>query len=285
MIGEALTFGMDHVGKALWYIETHFESEFTLNDVAAVAGLSKFHLVRAFGICFGKSVMRYVRERRLTEAAKQLAESDHGILDVALQSGYNSHEAFTRAFKAQFGVTPESIQRARSTAAIKLVEPLRMNEKPTPATLEPRIASRGPMLLVGLKRRYSDATSAQIPAQWQTFQPHIGNIEMRIGTAAFGVICNSDDEGNFDYLTAVEVSAFDDRTPELDALRVPPQTYAVFTHDGHVSEIRRTWRAIFGRWSQHTKHKLVDAPQFERYGGNFDPESGNGDIEIWIPVH
>ena len=72
--------------------------------------------------------------------------------------------------------------------------------------------------------------------------------------------------------------------PELDALRVPPQTYAVFTHDGHVSEIRRTWKAIFGTWSQEVDYKLVDAPQFERYGENFDPQTGNGNIEIWIPI-
>lgn len=275
---------MDFVGKALWYIETNFEDDITLDDVAAVAGLSKFHLVRAFGTCFGKSVMRHVRERRLTEAAKRLAGADRGILDVALQFGYSSHEAFTRAFKAQFGVTPDTVQRARSTEAIELVEPLRMNEIPTPTPLEPRIVDGDAKLFVGLKRRYSDATSAQIPAQWQAFQPHIGNIERQIGAAAFGVMCNSDDEGNIDYLTAVEVGAFDDDAPELDALRVAPQTYAVFTHDGHVSEIRRTWKAIFGTWSQYTDHKLVDAPQFERYGENFDPQTGNGDMEIWIPV-
>ena len=276
---------MDFVGKALWYIETNFEEEFTLDDVATVAGLSKFHLVRAFGTYFGKSVIRYARERRLTEAAKCLADSNDGILDVALQFGYNSHEAFTRAFKVQFGVTPGSIQKARSTEAINLVEPLRMTETPTPATLEPRIASGAAMLLVGLRRRYSDATSSQIPAQWQAFQSYIGNIERQIGTAAFGVMCNSDDEGNIDYLTAVEVSAFDDDMTELNLLRVPPQTYAVFTHDRHVSEIRRTWKAIFGTWSKNTKHELADGPQFERYGENFDPESGNGDIEIWVPVH
>ncbi len=275
---------MDCVGKALWYIETHFEDDVALEDVATVAGLSKFHLVRAFGTCFGKSVMRYVRERRLTEAAKRLATTDHGILDVALQFGYNSHEAFTRAFKAHFGVTPDAIQRARSTEAIKLVEALRMNEIPAPATLEPRIVAGEAMLLVGLKRRYSDATSARIPAQWQAFQPHIGTIEKQIGTAAFGVMCNSDDEGNIDYFTAVEVGAFDDTAPELDALRLAPRTYAVFTHEGHVSEIRRTWKAIFGPWSQNTSRKLVDAPQFERYGENFDPQTGNGDMEIWIPV-
>ena len=103
---------MDFVSKALWYIETNFEEEFTLDDVATVAGLSKFHLVRAFGTYFGKSVIRYARERRLTEAAKCLADSNDGILDVAIQFGYNSHEAFTRAFKVQFGVTPGSIQKS-----------------------------------------------------------------------------------------------------------------------------------------------------------------------------
>ncbi|WP_414717700.1 helix-turn-helix transcriptional regulator [Sulfitobacter sp. UBA1132] len=77
----------------------HFGNEISLTGVARACGLSKFHLVRAFGTYAGRSVMRYVRARRLSEAAKRLTIESSGILDVALEAGYNSHEAFTRAFK------------------------------------------------------------------------------------------------------------------------------------------------------------------------------------------
>jgi AraC family transcriptional regulator len=274
---------MDLIGKAVWYIETHFEGELSLDEVAHSTGLSKFHLVRAFGTRSGQSVMRYVRARRLTEAAKKLANASTGILDVAIEAGYGSHEAFTRAFKDQFGVTPDAIRKARSLQNIELVEPIRMTEEPVKIA-EPRFVKSDAMLVVGLKRRYNDTSSAQMPAQWQAFAPHIGHIDSQKGNVAFGVLCNSDDDGNIDYVTGVEVTEYSDAAKELDGLRVPPQTYAVFQHDGHVSEIRRTWKSIFGEWLTQTERKLVDGPQLERYGEGFDPQTGQGDIEIWIPV-
>ena len=59
---------MNPVAKALWFIESHFATEMTLGEIAEVAGVSRFHIVRAFGTATGHSVMRYVRARRLTEA-------------------------------------------------------------------------------------------------------------------------------------------------------------------------------------------------------------------------
>src|SRR5262245_2477490 len=105
---------MNPVGKALWFIESHFEGDLTLDDVASIVGVSRFHITRAFGDATGHSIMRYVRGRRLTESARALARGAPDILTVALQVGYGSHEAFTRAFREQFGVTPESV-RTRGT--------------------------------------------------------------------------------------------------------------------------------------------------------------------------
>lgn len=274
---------MNSLGKAVWYIERHFAGDLTLDDVAAVAGLSKFHLVRAFGTYAGQSVMRYVRARRLSEAAKRLTGETGGILDIALAAGYGSHEAFTRAFREQFGMSPDQLRKTHSLDTIELVEPLKMDEKLI-ALSEPRFANTGALLVVGLKARYNDDTSAQMPAQWQEFGPHIGNIDNQRGHVAYGVLCNSDDEGNIDYLTGVEVSRYPDTGGQLECIRIPPQTYAVFRHDGHVSEIRRTWKTIFAQWLPEAGCTLVDAPQMERYGEDFDPQTGTGDIEIWIPV-
>jgi AraC-like DNA-binding protein len=64
---------MDPVSKALWYIESHFGDSLTVDDVTAASGVTRHHLARAFGCATGHSVMRYVRGRRLTEAARALA--------------------------------------------------------------------------------------------------------------------------------------------------------------------------------------------------------------------
>jgi AraC family transcriptional regulator len=126
------------VAKALWYIESHFGQEITLDDVANVAGVSRYHMSRVFGLTTGRSVMRYVRGRRLTEAARCLAQGAPDILAIALDAGYGSHEAFTRAFRDQFGLTPEMARAQGNLHNIELMEPLRMEMDKTLLTdLEP----------------------------------------------------------------------------------------------------------------------------------------------------
>jgi AraC-like DNA-binding protein len=64
---------MNPAQKALWFIESHLADQLTLDEIAGVAGISRFHMVRAFAAATGLSVMRYVRARRLSEAARALA--------------------------------------------------------------------------------------------------------------------------------------------------------------------------------------------------------------------
>src|ERR1700759_5852394 len=99
---------MNPAQKALWYIETHFGRPLTLDEISSVAGVSRFHMVRAFAAATGFSVIRYVRVRRLTAAARALAAGAPDILQVALDADYGSHEAFTPALRGPFGVPPEA---------------------------------------------------------------------------------------------------------------------------------------------------------------------------------
>jgi AraC family transcriptional regulator len=102
---------MSIVAKALWYIENRYgQPGLSLDEVAAACQVSRFHLTRAFGMATGLSLMRYLRARRMTEAAQALAAGAPDILAVALDAGYGSHEAFTRAFREQFGCTPEAVR-------------------------------------------------------------------------------------------------------------------------------------------------------------------------------
>src|SRR5262245_37343917 len=154
---------MNPVNKALWFIESHFGDEITLEEIASVAGVSRYHMTRAFAIAAGEPALRYARSRRLTEAARALANGAPDILSLALESGYNSHEAFTRAFRDQFGVTPESVRSQRHLNNIQLVEALKMDETLL-AKLEPPRFVDGPLMLVaGLNARYTCDSSTGIP--------------------------------------------------------------------------------------------------------------------------
>jgi AraC family transcriptional regulator len=275
---------MNAVEKALWFIESHFASEVTLGDVAKAGGVSRFHMTRAFAAATGASIMRYVRGRRLSEAAKTLSNGAPDILSVALDAGYGSHEAFTRAFRDQFGVTPETIRAQGHLKKIDLVEPIKMDETLL-ITLEPPRFENGELLLIaGLGGRYTCEASAGIPSQWQRFLPHLGQVPGQVGRKAYGVCCNSDDAGNFDYVCGVEVKNFSRLPADWSHVRIPEQRYAVFSQRDHISAIRSAWNTIWNNWLPESGYEVVDAPNFERYGDDFDSATGLGGLEIWIPI-
>jgi AraC family transcriptional regulator len=265
---------MDAIGKALWYIESHSASPVTLDDVARASGLSRFHFSRTFSVLVGRSPTAYLRARRLTEAARRLASGAPDILSVALDAGYGSHEAFTRAFRDRFGATPEDVRASRSTEPLRLVEPPVMNTEPVTAIADPRIEDAGPLFIAGLRLRFTPETRGAIPALWQRFTPHIGSIPGEKKEATYGIVlCEAEEEGDgFDYMAG---------------LRLPKRRYAVFQHMGHVSGIGATCAAIFGSWLPRSGNHLAKGALqlIERYDASrFDPRTGLGGLEIWVPL-
>jgi AraC family transcriptional regulator len=275
---------MNPAQKALWFIESHLADALTLDEIAGVAGISRFHMVRAFAAATGLSVMRYVRVRRLSEAARALASGAPDILTLALDADYGSHEAFTRAFRDYFGVTPETVRSSTRLDHLRLQEPITMDSTIIDNLQAPRFATSKPLLVAGIGERYSCDNGAGIPGQWQRFHQSVGNIPGRIGKVAYGVCCNGDDAGNFDYIAGVEVSDYTDLPRQFSRVRIPEQRYAVFAHRDHISTIRRTVNTIWNHWLPASGLKAADAPNFERYDENFDPLTGGGGLEIWVPV-
>lgn len=274
----------DPIRAALWHIDARLAEPLSLHEVAASAGVSRFHLARAFQAVIGRSVMGYARARRLSEAAKALADGAPDILTVALDWGYGSHEAFTRAFRDLFGVTPEQVRAARDCSSLMLVEQIKMTDDATAPLSPPRFEDGRLLLLAGLGKRLNCDAPNEVPALWQRFIPHIGHVPGQVSNVAYGVTSNGDDAGNADYLCAVEVRDFDGLTDEYTRLRLPAQRYAVFTHRGHISSIRSTWITIFRSWFPSSGHALADAPNFERYPADFDPNAAESAVEIWLPL-
>jgi AraC family transcriptional regulator len=275
---------MNPAQKALWFIESHLADALSLDEIAAIGGISRFHMVRAFAAATGLSVMRYVRARRLSEAARALANGAPDILSLALEADYGSHEAFTRAFRDHFGITPEAVRASARLDNLPLQEPIVMDSTVLDHLNPPRFETSKPLLIAGVGEPINPENGgAGIPNQWQRFHQLVDDIPGRIGKMAYGV-CNGDDVGNFEYIAGVEVIDFSDLPRKFSRVRIPEQKYVVFTHSEHVSTIRRTINTVWNHWLPISGLKAAEAPNFERYDGNFDPLTGNGGFEIWVPI-
>ena len=95
------------VSRIQHYIEVHLDEEITLDDLANAAGYSKYHALRIFRELTHRTPLETVRALRLTRAAKVLQDADDKVVDVAMDSEFDSHDGFTRAFSRQFGITPQ----------------------------------------------------------------------------------------------------------------------------------------------------------------------------------
>ena len=159
-----------------------------------------------------------------------------------------------------------------------------MNEIKSMALKPPRFEDKPARLFAGLNEKFNNKNPAGIPGLWQRFNTSWEAIPHMVPGAAYGICHNYDDNGNFDYVAGVEVTEFTDLPPELFRLRVLAQHYAVFSHDGHVSEIRSVCHTIWNKWLPESDFTAADTPMQERYHARFDPRTGMGGFEIWLPV-
>jgi AraC family transcriptional regulator len=272
---------MRPIERTVWYVESNLNTAMSLDDIAKIAGLSKFPLTRAFLATTGYTVLAYARARRLSEAAKSLQRGAPHIIDIALSGGYGSHEAFSRAFRRRFGFTPVEVRCGHRP--LSLTEAIDMSNDDSHPLLAPRFSDRKAFKVAGFNRRFSVQDTAGIPGLWQSFAQHIGSIPGEVPGVAYGV-CYNADGNSFDYLCGVEVLSSSDLPQGFIALVVPSNRYAVFHHGGHITDIHAIMRAIFSDWLPTSSHQAAAAPVFERYGREFDPRTGEGGFDVYVPL-
>ena len=119
--------------RVLVHVQRHLDDPLDLDVLAGLACFSPFHFHRIFKGMIGESVMEYVRRLRLERAATQLKLGSRPVTRIALDAGYETHEAFTRSFKALFGLSPS---RFRSGKKMRLAAQLTKVHYRNEGTLE-----------------------------------------------------------------------------------------------------------------------------------------------------
>lgn len=147
-----------------------------------------------------------------------------------------------------------------------------------------RIETGRSFTIAGFGERFTQQTNSRIPALWQRFASHVGNVPGQIDNDTYGVCCEFDGQGGFLYIAGVEVRSTNVLPSYYTVQTLMPQRYAVFEHRGKVSGLGHTFEKIWKHWLPKSGERAADAPEFERYGREFDPHTASGLVEIWIPL-
>lgn len=274
--------------RAVDLIEARLAEPLTLADIAAAAHLSEFHFARAFRALSGDTVMNYLRRRRLQHAVDRLRDPAAGtLLEIAIDCGFGSHEAFTRAFQREYGIAPSTFRRNAHTLHLNQHRRLSMASFDWNTPPAPTFVDLPSFFAMGLADEFEPGQTDRIGALWGRFVREWQRIPERIGDETYGICFPLERERDcdrFGYVAAVKVGSLAEVPEGMTGVTVPAARYAVFSHtSGLGPALGRTMRYIFGEWLPSSGFTLGE-PDFELYDCRFDPATGSGEMFIYVPV-
>jgi AraC family transcriptional regulator len=273
------------------WIEQQLDQPLTLSRVAERAGLSPYHFSRLFTARMGRSVMAHVRGRRLVRGARRLCdEPDLKLVDVAFDCGFESQEAFTRAFKRVFGVAPGRFRSGFAVVPLEGQYPMTMpSPLSTPVVRLPELVALPAFHVAGPARRFDEATKSDIPQLWSALIGSLPFPGQVASWATYGVVSSVDaGEGCFQYMAGVGVEPGCAPPAGFTTMEIPAATYAVFriTLDGSAlhPQVKQAMATVWGELIPASGLKVAGGPDFELYDGRFDPLKPGSVIDFHVPV-
>ncbi len=278
---------LNRMMDAIDLIERRIAEKTDIEEIARAAYSSPFHFQRMFSMLTGFTVAEYVRRRKLTLAAQELASSPAKVLDVALKYGYESPEAFSKAFRRAHGISPSEARNPG--AALKAFPRISFQlSLKGDREMDYRIVEKGAYRAIGVFIKTSSnggENVREIPAFWG--RAHADETVRRLAEAAPGKdllgICANMDYGSetFDYWIAAESES---EAEGWDALEIPAATWAVFPSVGPLpGTIQETFRRIFQEWFPSTGYEHAGGPEIEVYPEG-DTTAEDYRCEVWVPI-
>lgn len=267
-----------------WLIETRRGEPLTLAALAREVGVSPAYLTRVFALATGRPLMRHLWAGRLTEAACALASDDPpSVLTAALDAGYASPEAFARAFRAAFGVSPREVIARRSTEGLPLTPAMEPLMTDTMKLDPPKIETMPDRRIVGTRARYTMETRGSIPAQWDAHMMQGIELEGADPSRWFGVCDAFGEDGGFDYIVGQEAPGAAVPAGWV-AVTLPAGRWARFATREGIERMQDVWAAIYRDWIGTEGLTPREGPSAEYYPPEFDGRTGAGGYEVWIPI-
>lgn len=277
----------ESMNQAIGYIEENLDGDIDYTKIARLAGMSQYHFQRMFLFVTDTPLSEYIRRRRLTLAALELRNGNARILDIAVKYGYNSADAFTRAFQNLHGIVPSKARGngvtltayPRVTFTLSIKGAVAMNY---------RIVEKEGFTVVGIKEFTTLANGENlknIPKMWNKLSREkcleilaLSDMEPK---GILGVCADMYNDG-FDYWIAAATTK--PCPAGLQSLSVPASTWAIFEATGPMpGAIQETFARIFSEWLPASGYEHAPAPEIEWYSDG-DMSSPAYKSAVWIPI-
>lgn len=279
---------LDAMNEAVEYLEDDITKKLDIEKVAKIALSSPFHFQRMYHMITGITVAEYIRRRRLTLAAQDIISGEK-VIAVAYKYGYETPEAFTKAFGRMHGISPTAAREpgANLRAYPKLSFHIAIKGD---KNMDYKIIEKGSFTVAGKQRKISMADGEnfkQVPEFWHDCMKDGSYDRLLLQAGKLGVlgICKDFDKYKDEFMYMIAIENSKDSLPDgyVPAM-IPAATWAVFESVGALPEaIQSLTRRIFTEWLPATGYQLDCVPQLEVYlqGEMYSPDYK---CEIWVPV-
>ena len=264
---------MDQAGiirDLLSWLEGNLDQPLSLDNVAAKAGYSKWHLQRMFKDVTGEAIGAYIRARRLGKSAVALRLTARPILDIALQYRFDSQQTFTRAFKKQFAQTPAFYRRSPEWNAFGMRPPLRLEKEQLP---QHSFVTLPATQLIGQTQSYtcsleeiSDFRTQMRIQFWQQFLGPAPSIPpVLYGLNETRPSAEKDDEQEVLYTTAVTPDTASGHLLNAQPVTLDGGEYVMFIYEGLAAGLQEFILMLYSTCMPTLNLIRRQGPDIERY--------------------
>lgn len=277
---------LEHLQHAVDYIEGHLEDFLSLEMIAEQAGYSPYYFHHLFSSLAGIGVMDYVRKRRLTHAGTLLIKEQGKVIDLAVCFGYETSEAFSKAFKKQHHYTPSEIRRQEGS--LQTTFPLNFKKMIKGAEImKMRIVETPALNIAGYQKTfcYEDGSNLrEIPQFWNEINADQRDLELfrRNDQKIKGVVglCQQGDDGMMTYLIGTSC----DPQPDLVNVEMAKSRWLVFDAVGPLPQaVQDTWAKIVREFLPTCEYEIDESVDLEVYSDD-DPCDDSLVTEIWLKI-
>lgn len=286
-------YQLQRIQQSLLIIESSLDQPLSVDTLAAKVHWSRWQLQRVFQRETGTSVALYVRNLRLSNAAKLLITTTKRQIDIALECGFDSEIGFNRSFRNLYHCTPGNYRKRGQYNDLKqplaLSRPDKVVPQITPKLLQIKIETQAATRLYGVQGKFNGIFSNSenfeeiVPKIWQQLK-HITTFDRAVQhTGLIDLTQPNPNHTDIPYWACIQTEDIELQN-KLDFIDIPEQHYAVLPYQGPGREMVKTLQWFILEWLPESAYTGMHGYDLERYNQDFQSTNADTYMEYWVPV-